>query len=511
MKTLKFYRSTLAVLLAACCLTACTPKNTGTDTTTSSANTTTSVTETSVVTDQNGNEVSEGAELDENGFIKDSLPDTLDYGGKKVTVLAWDGQSYEEFDTEALTGETINDALYNRNGTVKERIGVNLEFIKTKGGASDTDSYVTQVRGNVMAGGSGSYDLLAAYSRSIAMCAYSGLTQDLMKTSYMDLDKPWWPESLKAQSIINDKLYYCAGDLTISLFHNLPVIYFNKTLAGKYDLTDEMLYKLVLDGKWTIDKMMELSQGTYVDLNGDGVHDDGDQYGYMGQTTQVQPLFWGCGMSAIDVEDGQMKVSESFTGEKMHVLLGKILDWLYNSGNARYSSKGNASFSEGRLLFFQNVASYTMTKFNQVQGLEFGILPCPKANEEQENYASIMGNTITLYAMPINVKDNEMCSAVLECMGSEGYRTLSPAIYESSMKTKYAPDATTAKMYDLIRASAFFDNGRIFSSVLGDLFTGTINNQLKANSADWMSAIAAIDAQLNAKVAEINDVFAKMD
>ena len=104
-----------------------------------------------------------------------------------------------------------------------------------------------------------------------------------------------------------------------------------------------------------------------------------------------------------------------------------------------------------------------------------------------------------------------MCSAVLECMSSEGYRKLSPAIYETSMKVRYAPDATTAKMYDLIRASALFDNGRIFSSVLGDLFTGTINNQLKENSSDWMSVIASINTQLNTKVAEINDVFAKLD
>ena len=35
--------------------------------------------------------------MDDNGFLKDNLPDTLDYGGKTITVLAWDGQSYEEY------------------------------------------------------------------------------------------------------------------------------------------------------------------------------------------------------------------------------------------------------------------------------------------------------------------------------------------------------------------------------------------------------------------------------
>ena len=501
---MKFYRqicAVLALLIISCSVIACAETGTLSETTAPAQSTQANVT---------AETTAESEKLDKDGFLMDELSDTLDFGGKSVTVLAWDGQSYEEFDTDSQNGETINDALYNRNAMVEERLGVSLEFIKTKGGSSDVDAYVIQVTNDVMAG-SGEFDMLAAYSRTIAMCAHSGLTEDLMKTPYIDLDKPWWPESLQSQSIINDKLYYCSGDLTMSLFHNLPVIYFNKTLAEQYSLTDDMLYKLVLDGKWTLAKMMELSVGSYKDLNGDGIRGDEDQYGYMGQTTQVQPLFWGCGMTAIDVKDGQMSVSENFTGEKMHNLLGTILSWLYESGDARYSSKGNASFSDGRLLFFQNVASYTMTKFNEVPGLEFGILPCPKADETQENYSSIMGNTVTLYALPDNVDNPEMCGAVLECMSSEGYRKLSPAIYETSMKVKYAPDATTAMMYDLIRGSAFFDNGRIFSSVLGDLFTGTINNQLKNNSPDWMSAVAAIESQLNSKVSDINDVFAKMD
>lgn len=412
---MKIYRqicAVLALLIISCGTVACADAGAPSETTASAQ---------SIQVSELAETTAEAEKLDKDGFLMDELPSTLDFGGKNVTVLAWDGQSYEEFDTDSQNGETINDALYNRNAKVEERLGVTLEFIKTKGGSSDVDAYVMQVTNDVMAG-DGEFDILAAYSRTIAMCAHSGLTEDLMKTPYIDLDKPWWPESLQSQSIINDKLYYCSGDLTMSLFHNLPVIYFNKDLAAQYSITDEMLYDLVLNGKWTLNKMIELSVGSYKDINGDGIQGDEDQYGYMGQTTQVQPLFWGCGITAIDVSDGQMTVSESFTGEKMHNLLGTILTWLYDSGNARYSSKGNASFSDGRLLFFQNVASYTMTKFNDVPGLEFGILPCPKADENQENYASIMGNTVTLYALPNNVKEGEMCGAVLECMSSESLR-----------------------------------------------------------------------------------------
>ena len=156
-----------------------------------------------------------------------------------------------------------------------------------------------------------------------------------------------------------------------------------------------MLYDLVLSGKWTLDKMIQLSEGTYSDLNGNNLQDDEDQYGYMGQTTQVQPLFWGCGITAIDVDDGKMSVSQSFTGEKMHGLLEKILNWMYNSGDARYSSKGNTAFSEGRLLFFQNVAifpvgtvmktklGYTIVK-EVTPGQTQAPVVCLFANEKQQ-------------------------------------------------------------------------------------------------------------------------------
>ena len=130
-----------------------------------------------------------------------------------------------------------------------------------------------------------------------------------------------------------------------------------------------------------------------------------------------------------------------------------------------------------------------MSKFN-IDGLSFGILPPPKYDERQSDYYSVMGNAFSLYAIINNGTDADMCSAVLECMGSEGYRTISPAIFESAMKIKYAFDDTTSKMYDIIRSGVIFDNGRIFSSVFEDKFTKTYNDAIKSNNTGWMSKMA---------------------
>lgn len=50
----------------------------------------------------------------------------------------------------------------------------------------------------------------------------------------------------------------------------------------------------ILDETWTLDKMIELSEGVYRDLVGDGVKSKGDQFGFVAANTQSQPLVWGC-------------------------------------------------------------------------------------------------------------------------------------------------------------------------------------------------------------------------
>jgi len=139
----------LALLMLLSMLCACAGTKGGSETTASDPSVTTTANDTSVTTtvaqtDAGGNTVD--GELDENGYLKDSLPADLNYGGQTVTFLAWDGQAYEEFDVEAINGETVNDALYNRNRTAENRLGVKLQIVKTPGGSKDYEAYTTQVR-----------------------------------------------------------------------------------------------------------------------------------------------------------------------------------------------------------------------------------------------------------------------------------------------------------------------------------------------------------------------------
>ena len=67
------------------------------------------------------------------------------------------------------------------------------------------------------------------------------------------------------------------GDISTSTIGTSFAVLFNKELLGKYKLEDP--YALVDSGKWTFDKLFEMTSGIYNDLNSDQIKNDGDFFG----------------------------------------------------------------------------------------------------------------------------------------------------------------------------------------------------------------------------------------
>ena len=68
-------------------------------------------------------------------------------------------------------------------------------------------------------------------------------------------------------------------------------VYFNKQLAADYGVPDNLLYDIVLDGKFTVDYYISLIRDTWRDLNGNGKHDENDFYGLAAQVTSYATPF----------------------------------------------------------------------------------------------------------------------------------------------------------------------------------------------------------------------------
>ncbi len=104
--------------------------------------------------------------------------------------------------------------------------------------------------------------------------------------------------------LLNDEIYhrYLRMEDTYNClisetrFDDLPTTYKSMIRSGDdaYDIgmiydnaiadmgMQENLYDLVRDGKWTLDAYNAIAEQSVIDLNGDGVYDDKDQYSSAG-------------------------------------------------------------------------------------------------------------------------------------------------------------------------------------------------------------------------------------
>jgi len=139
---------------------------------------------------------------------------------------------------------------------------------------------------------------------------------------------------------------------------------------------------------------------------------------------------------------------------------------------------------------------------------EFGIVPNPKFDDNQENYATIIGNPFTLFGIMKDADDDtkSMCTAVLECWGSEAYRLTTPAVFEICMKLKYSATETESAMFDVVRGSIVFDLGRIFSEDLNRI--SEMPSKAMTTGGSWATLSKTYKKALDTMMKKINGSFA---
>ena len=93
-----------------------------------------------------------------------------------------------------------------------------------------------------------------------------GLVCDLCDIPELNLDRPWWDQSVVNEATINGSLYFALCDITMFSFECTWATYFNKDILEKNQL--DTPYELVRSGAWTFDKLGEYTKDC-ASLNGD--------------------------------------------------------------------------------------------------------------------------------------------------------------------------------------------------------------------------------------------------
>ena len=418
----------------------------------------------------------DGWALDENGYIMDRLPENMNFGGEFVFLADNDQKSH--FYATAEDTAPVKKALYARNTTVEERLGITVVWKLESAGSKYTA--FNQLCETDIQGGK-EYDCVLAYNLAPYPLASKGYLLNLNDTTYIDLEAPWWPEEFLQNMLYKDQIYALVDNASVGTITNMSCIFFNNTLLN--DKGIESPYDLVKANNWTIPKLKELIKDTYYDKNGDGKAQGGtggDIYGLVTSTNaRLTCWYYGAGLRFTsvnsagdlvfntDVEDATRKIDaivDMFSTE----------DSLVTEPASQY-----VMFKEELAYFYLSSVTLASNMVNNDINIDYGVVPNPKLNSEQDRYYTHCPNSHEAWYLLSSTQDADVSSAFIEAMASESYRQVNPVFFETNLKIRYAPDENLAQMYDLIRESITFDFAYLYKSTIGQGLTDDVDKCIR--------------------------------
>ncbi len=405
-----------------------------------------------------GGTLVETAETEPDSYVK--LRD-LDFDGAKTTMLVRSEFSYE-FDVDTENGDVVNDAVYARNRMVEELFNIDLQYVSRSGSFSTKADFMAAYTNSIQANDR-SYDLVAAAANYLLGLSAQGYFVNLNDTENVSIQSPWYSQGYIENLSIQDHIYLVAGSASLNLLENMCVMFFNQDLMR--DLGHEAPYPDVRNGIWTFDKLNALVSTAYADLNGDAAVNEGDRIGYLTYNNMINAQLFGMGQRYIEKDnDGVLYFKTELTEHDINAY--NLVESFMNDLDATYHYNDTANnaliatenivriWSAGQTLFMPQVLSTAASLRND--DFDFGVLPMPKYDEDQESYITFILENVTVMGIAPTA-DRELAGAVLEALSIAGYEDLSPIYYEIAMKEKYSRDADTREMLDIIRSSVSFE------------------------------------------------------
>ena len=408
--------------------------------------------------------------------LSDNLPDDLNYGGDEVTIISRykEGWTSGEIAVEGLTGEPVNDVVFERNQAVETRLGIKINSIEDDDPAEHT---VVNKVSLAVKGGTKDYDIMAAACYATLPETLNGTFINLRSDDceYLDLNQIWWTQGYNEAVEYDGAQYAVLGSMVLSMYRFAFITVFNKKLFT--DASQPYLYDYVRDGSWTLDTQAQMIPKFYRD-NGDGVRDMTDTYGFVSSTyTNIDAYWSACQLDIVKKNsDGELEMVADM--DRLHGAADKLIHLFHNTDGGTFNIPGSGDdeyWSNIRRMFSDGKAAMASFRFLELENAimrnmsdEYGVVPMPKYDESQDGYYTLLHDQFTVAAIPATVTGDRLTqmSAVLEAMSSTSYRTVRPVYYEENLRTKIAQDPTAAEMMDIITENVYIDAGILYISFL---------------------------------------------
>ena len=419
-----------------------------------------------VVSDSSGQSVAEESRFnDEVGFHGYEIPEGIDYGGRTVRVLTMANYQVKPESDPTYSEETttaVKSAAAECTRKVEQLLNIEVEEEGISTGSRYGGPFYQRVCNDAISDTADYLFIMPALTEA-AMLASDGLLYDM--NNVVNLDNPWWCDEFNDAATIAGRNYFISGDITTIALECTMFVAFNKVMEKKYGLAKKYgynsLYEMADDNAWTQDVFFEMAKSVYADSNENNKVDPADITGMSAQHNVIYWLLRSADIHVCELDpDGYPTLTVN--NERAIDLITKAQEYCQDPVNGLligddYLDSGEKenpagkAFLDGRCLFlFTAVGS-----LNTVRTMEddFGVLPCPKYDELQENYSCNVGAwTSNCIAIPTSVDESELELAThfLESLGAVSLKELTPTFYEQTLQYQISRDDESMRMLDII-------------------------------------------------------------
>ena len=430
--------------------------------------------------------------------------------------------TYTHLDTneiyaEELTGDKINDAVFKRNATLQEKYNCEIkEERNTDPGKAIREQLIA---------GEYQFDYVYTSITSLRSLSASNLLVDFYELEEINLDKAWWDKNAIEGFSIAGKAFYVTGDAGTLDDRASWIMFFNKDVIEKAHL--ESPYTLVKEGRWTVDKMVEYMNATWEDLNGDGVMEIGkDRMGYIGERGNNWYHVAACNVKLSRMSSGgDIEIPATVNDDVLRVW-AKLKPLL--TSELRDVADAGGRFKNG-LATFLGINTGCLYGGNYTS-MNFGLLPMPKYDEEQDEYYTSVHPSWTYgFAIPVatdNASDyaengfasgREQAGYFLEAFSYNSMNTLTVAFYEQVIKYQAVRDVESSEMVDTALKHKVYDpvvifnfgniGTSLFAQCGSDGYGGTSNPGVVAKGSDvnYDTLVSTYEARVEAARKALNN------
>ena len=457
----------------------------------------------------------EPAEVSETTTIVETVSDyvypELDLEGETISILNMDEYwgMHISICTDEQNGESLNDAVWERNRSIEDRFNCRLEETRYP---AELNLYtiIPAAQQEIMAGDSTHDVMYLPDDRLTVFTADNGLI-DLATLEGLNLDGEWWDRAYNEQAKLGDSLWGASGDVNLMSYDSSWCIFFNEDILTANG--EEAPYDLVRDGDWTIDALHEYCS-RLANLNGDASFDwqtnGAARYGIVTHEHAPDKFIFAADLNYVERDGDELVFTAD--SERFYSFANKLASLLGEVGTSLKGNYDDFSPDRGYVYVFMNSRAAFLTAELKtavnIRDMEatFGILPFPKYDESQTNYRTPLMNGLYVMTIPVTSKNPETTAAVMDALCYESSRTVIPVYFEGTVSQKGLRNDNSIEMMELMRSSRGVD----ISVVYG--WNKALAEALRAKFYAGDASVASVVAQYRTSIeAEIEKFLETMN